>query len=522
MTALLGRPGTRTLAAHIDRRGAHRRNALRERIATVVEVLSGAPATGDLATTELLLRLEQALRDPSLSQLWLALAVISGRLPDDPAVQQALRTARLDGSLAALRGTIAAIRPPWPIERGPWRRVRVVTDEVLVDLQHTARTGLATGIQRVARESARRWSRDHEPLLVGWTADMRGLRALDAAEREQALYGGAVERLPRASRGEVIVPWRCTYVLPELMTEAQRARPLQAMLRYSGSQGAMIGFDCVPLTSAETIADGMGAGFSIMLSAMAHGDRIATISESAGTEYRGWRTMLSGAGLTGPDIEPIVLPVDAVEPSAAAIQEARDLLITGGLPVVLCVGSHEPRKNHLAVLHAAELLWREGLAFSLVFVGGNAWNGQRFEDRLAELKRMGRPVESVRALSDDLLWAAYRLARCVVFPSLNEGFGLPVAESLASGTPVITSAFGSMREIAAHGGAILIDPRDDHDLRRGLHTLLTDDDVHARLSAEARHRTVRSWDDYAAETWSYLVDGRLPERLVSSRPAGAA
>ena len=117
--------------------------------------------------------------------------------------------------------------------------------------------------------------------------------------------------------------------------------------------------------------------------------------------------------------------------------------------MVLCVGSHEPRKNHLAVLHAAELLWREGVAFSLVFVGGNAWRAERFVDQGRAAAGGGRPIVSVRALPDDLLWAAYRLAHCLIFPSLNEGFGLPVAEALASGTPVVTSEFGSMQEIAA-------------------------------------------------------------------------
>ena len=48
------------------------------------------------------------------------------------------------------------------------------------------------------------------------------------------------------------------------------------------------------------------------------------------------------------------------------------------------MGSHEPRKNHLAVLHAAEVLWREGLPFSLVFVGGNSWNSGDFEAQVEQ------------------------------------------------------------------------------------------------------------------------------------------
>jgi len=194
----------------------------------------------------------------------------------------------------------------------------------------------------------------------------------------------------------------------------------------------------------------------------------------------------------------------------SAIAQARDLLLSGELPMVLCVGSHEPRKNHLAVLHAAELLWREGQRFSLIFIGGNGWHGEQFEARLAELQAGGRPVEAIRALSEERLWAAYRLAHCVLFPSLNEGFGLPVAESLASGTPVITSGFGSMLEIASQGGALLIDPSDDHDLRDALRTLLTDTNTYDRLKREATLHGVRTWDDYAAEVWAFLVEGTHP------------
>ena len=68
------------------------------------------------------------------------------------------------------------------------------------------------------------------------------------------------------------------------------------------------------------------------------------------------------------------------------------------------------------------------------------------------------------------------MARFTVFPSLNEGFGLPLAESLACGTPAVTSDFGSMREIVdGGGGALLVDPRDDHSVADGMRSLLTDD-----------------------------------------------
>jgi glycosyltransferase involved in cell wall biosynthesis len=182
--------------------------------------------------------------------------------------------------------------------------------------------------------------------------------------------------------------------------------------------------------------------------------------------------------------------------------------------MVLVVGSHEPRKNHLAVLHAAERLWREGQRFNLVLVGAGSWNAAAYQTALQELLGSGRPVQSIRGLPDRLLWAAYRLAHVTLFPSLNEGFGLPVAESLAAGTPVITSDFGSMRDIAAPEGtplgALLVDPRDDDSLTDALRTLLTDQRTYARLKAETREHKERSWDEYATELWDFLVDGVRP------------
>jgi len=301
------------------------------------------------------------------------------------------------------------------------------------------------------------------------------------------------------------VPWRCTYVLPELAVEPARTARMLALARWSGSRTGVIGFDCVPLSTAETVGAGMGSAFAGNLAAVRHMDAVVAISHTAGQEYAGWRRMLAGTGLGGPRIDVAMLPVQAETPSPEALDRCRARFAGAGLPLVLVVGSHEPRKNHAAVLEAAETVWRSGVEFRLLFVGGNAWGAEAFTARLAELVSNGRPVESVRALSDDDLWATYALARCVLFPSLNEGFGLPVAEAIALGTPVVTSGFGSMKEISDGRGALLVDPRDDAQIADALRRLLVDDDLLGRLAAEALAVPHGSWDDYARAVWASLV-----------------
>jgi glycosyltransferase involved in cell wall biosynthesis len=431
------------------------------------------------------------------------MSVLGEGMPTDAEMRSAWLRCQMDGPWSVLGPLLERIASPW---YSPGETLQVAVGAVVVDLQHTAKTELATGIQRVAREVSRRWNARHSIVLVGWDNRERWLRRLAPEEARRALglsqgsdHGGNLTR---------VVPYQCTYLLPELAVEPSRTSRIRAMARYSGCTTGVIGFDCVPITSAETTGEGMGGAFAGNLSAVRHMTRVAPISRSAAGEYLGWRRMLRGAGFTGPDIREVALPLEAAPEEPGASEAARARLAVADMPLVLCVGSHEPRKNHLAVLHAAEILWRDGLRFALSFVGGNAWNSQGFQARLSALQAVGRPVQSVTSISDATLWAAYRMARVVLFPSLNEGFGLPVAEALACGTPVVTSNYGSMQEIAEHGGAIMIDPRSDAAITDALRRVLTDDHLHARLAEEARRRAPRSWEDYASEAWDYLVHGR--------------
>lgn len=500
-----GLPGSSL--ARVAQLPGYRAEVLRRRLAVLSAALSGDPVADGASVADLLAELERRLEKAEPTEMWLATAVLTASLPPAPDVLRAVRRCRLDGARSVLTGLLAA---------GGFRRLRatslpdveVVSGQVLVDLEHTSRTELATGIQRVARMTASRWSRDHDVVLVGWNKDLSALRRLPPDEAARALTGSTQGLGPAAdsSPETVVVPWQATYVLPELAADRPRTLRLLALARFARSRTGVIGFDCVPISSAETTDVGVSEAFTGNLAGIRHFRRVTAISESAAEEYRGWAHMLSAIGERGPDIRTVQLPVEAHEPSAASLAEARERLLIGGLPLVLCVGTHEPRKNHLAVLHAAETLWRRGVRFNLAFIGGHSWNSRRFDDGVARLQAAGRPIETLASVTDELLWAAYRVSHCVVFPSLNEGFGLPVAEALSCGTPVVTSNFGSMAEIAAEGGAVLVDPRDDSSLTEGLARVLGDEELHARLRTEAAARPHRSWDDYARETWDLLAD----------------
>jgi glycosyltransferase involved in cell wall biosynthesis len=149
------------------------------------------------------------------------------------------------------------------------------------------------------------------------------------------------------------------------------------------------------------------------------------------------------------------------------------------------------------------------MLFRLRFIGGSGWMSEEFDELADQLIAAGRDVRVERAVSDDVLEAAYGEASYTVFPSLHEGFGLPVAESLARGRPVVTSRYGATAEVAA-GRARLVDPRDDDDLLEALRASLLDPHgvpgAGERTSADDRTAPTESWEEYAERLWNELVE----------------
>jgi glycosyltransferase involved in cell wall biosynthesis len=470
------------------------RSTLRVRLLQAAEALGvetgGVPQTLDATLTVLATR----LNEPSARASYLLLAVTAGRIPLASEVVELEREWRLTGSARMLAAVLAAARSANRLRLAASPVIRVESG-IIVDVHDTAHSPFTTGIQRVTRSVLTAWA-DHPTVLVAWSPGYGAPRSLSRRERLLAL---GVEGA--AARAEIVIPFGATWVLPEIAVEATRAARIRSIALHSGSRTVAIGHDCIPITSAETAGQKMPGSFARYLSALAEFDVIASTSSSSRAEFEGWRTMLGGAGIAGPDIRPVLLPTSTTPPPIGAASLV-DLGIADGATVVLAVGSHEPRKNHLALVQAAELAWRSGLEFTLVLVGGNSWGREAFDAAVAAARADGRALVTVAGASDAVVWSLYRRASFTVFPSLNEGFGLPVVESISAGTPVITSDFGSMRESAKGYGGLLIDPRNDTDLAGAMRQLLTDDALLARLEKQTQRAPRRSWAQYATELWS--------------------
>ncbi len=492
---------------------------LAQRLRAVSAVLlaePGPPAKDEASrdagnVLDLLVRAIQTNLSPD--RLWLLLTAVSCVYPTPEDVMAGVRFFQLatpvEATLWLLDQTVAS-----DLQDAASGELQVVTDRVVVDVDHSARYDMHIGIHQVVRRTLPVWDRDHDILPVAWTDDRGACRTLSSVEEDRVMRWGM--RPDDTGGSDIsppgrIVPWRTVVVLPEVPPE-HAWRRLAALAQFSGNAVVAIGHDCVPVVSADLVHPGEPQSFCRYLSILKHARRIAGVSGSAAAEFRGFAATLPAQGLAGPTVlecpEPS-RPVTAAGPATPGPVRAD----TGGTPLVLSVSGLAPRKNQLALLFAAERLWRDGLDFEVLLIAGSWWAPET-SAMIDRLQEAGRPLRLHTLATDEEVAAAYRAARFSVLTSLHEGYGLPVAESLASGTPVITTNYGSTAQIAMNGGALLVDPRDDEALVDAMRSLLTDDELLQRLRLETRARPDRTWGDYAVELWDGLVEPAL--RAVES------
>ncbi len=494
-------------AARHERALAGRLRVCAETVLTAVppvEADSGRDASVCLAAL-----VDELSSNRAESLAWLLLTTVAGAYPSADDVHALRRHAELSSPLEltlALLDTAARLAAL----HGTADCVMSIVSGVVVDVDSCARSAFHNGIQRIARGSVTSWRRKHDLTLVAWTDSAGITRALDRAEELRAAHWGEgldaedhAEPAGGSVRPHLVVPWHATLVLVEVPL-ADRCPGLAALAELSGTAVVAIGYDAIPVVSADLRPFGEPNAFTSYLTVIKHATHVAGISTSATAEFDGFREALASQGLKGPKVAELLLPTSVPDVPAGYARHSP------ARPKVLSVGRLEPHKNHGALLHAAERLWREGVDFELELIGGPGWDITLVEHQLDRLIRQGRPVVWRGTVSDPDLWRSIRDASFTVFISLHEGFGLPVAESLACGTPVMTTRYGSQGEIAQTGGCLTVDPRDDEDVLRVLRIMVTSAETRQRLRAEAAARPTRGWQDYTDALWDLLITSAGP------------
>jgi glycosyltransferase involved in cell wall biosynthesis len=169
---------------------------------------------------------------------------------------------------------------------------------------------------------------------------------------------------------------------------------------------------------------------------------------------------------------------------------------------LLWAGQISPPKNVGRLLQAFASI-KEDIPHHLVLAGERRWGATRELELIEQLGLESR-VHRPGWISHDELPAFYNLAELFVFPSLYEGFGIPLLESMACGCPIVTASTGSPPEVV-DGAAALVDPLDASDIARGIRSVLKDAKLRQALVDRGRARAKDfSWDKCAGQTLDVL------------------
>jgi glycosyltransferase involved in cell wall biosynthesis len=195
---------------------------------------------------------------------------------------------------------------------------------------------------------------------------------------------------------------------------------------------------------------------------------------------------------------------------------ARGRRLVGG-PYVLAVGTIEPRKDHVSLVRAMADIWPILGDIKLVVVGGDGWGRHLVDEVVTELgvadrvQFRGYVNEADKA---DLLSGA----ELMVYPSVYEGFGLPILEAMQAGVPVVSTTAGAIPEVAGRA-AVLVEPRDPTALAGAMLGVIEDESVRARLVSAGRDRASRySWAAAAEQLvnlYHQLVGVPVPSLAVT-------
>jgi glycosyltransferase involved in cell wall biosynthesis len=172
-----------------------------------------------------------------------------------------------------------------------------------------------------------------------------------------------------------------------------------------------------------------------------------------------------------------------------------------GRPYFVCVGTIEPRKNHLLLLN----IWRRmaesagsGGVPKLVLIGRRGWENEQIVDMLERCPSLADCVKELNNLPDAVMWEAVRGARALLMPSFAEGYGMPVAEAIRLGVPVICSDLPALREA---GGSVpeYLDPLDGPGWIAAIRDYARLDDGKRKLQlSRMKGRRMPTWREHVA------------------------
>ncbi len=401
--------------------------------------------------------------------------------------------------------------------------VQIGTVYYFVD--HTIQCPINTGMQRVVRKLGRYLYESGVSIkFVKWDAGLQALVLVNHNDLNHLskwhgpeLNVESMRSYPQAEHAPVLIdPHKSDgqqwLVVPEVTHVTYHQTPVTLDIITTanrlGLKTAFVYYDAIPLrlTEYKEAAEKHEMYMQHLLLA----NLIVPISSRSAVELTDFFDIHQMCRTNKPRIETICLPGESQ--LSKRIYEHGEFIADENF--ILCVGSIEPRKNQTSLVKAFENFCaaNPGTKWRLVLAGN--LRGDVAAEINASIARDSR-ISHVQNLSDEALDKLYRTCSFTVFPSVEEGFGLPIIESLWYAKPCICANFGAMVEVAVDGGCYLIDTNKLGDLEGAIAHLAKTPELRQRLAKEASTRVLSTWGNYSNRVMELLQEESDPLRELA-------
>lgn len=450
-----------------------------------------------------------------------ALRILSGTWLEPEQWQHAIARFRTrftwDNTLAAYQAALTHIVPArdphWP--------------QLVVDASACLRDPANTGVARVVRSLCRKLQDFGRPLFVAWDEYLQTyVLPTEAEYHNLATYGGPDPNpshyaLPRSLPhrrlrlgGVVGSRLRGGWLLQGEIVFERQGPQRRSQARALGLRVAAIFYDAIPVTHPQWVPDtAIRDNHAAYMRGLAECDRVLPISADAEHQLRAFwdeqhlpvRAQLRHCWIPG-------------ELTAAPRATVAPLPPSPGTPLrILCVSTLEPRKNHRSLLAALRQIAHSHpqLDWELHLIGNRYAGAEAIVHEVQAAAAADPRIRWHGVVDDHTLNQHYAQAQLTVYPSLVEGYGMPIVESLWHGRPCVCHHSGVMAQLAEQGGCQTVDMSDASALAHTLVALAGDSVRYAALAQEALARHILTWRGYARALLQQLAEHK-------SVPASAA
>jgi len=378
-----------------------------------------------------------------------------------------------------------------------------------------------TGIQRVCRILARELMNSGAELVpIKWNSESQEIQIASLSELQYLgnWNGPSPDKWSKVmDLNDLHEDDRYLMVDLPLNRDLEIQRNILEYFKKKKVQTSAIFYDAIPHKLSNMYPENFTKAHREYMDMLDSVDKIFAISSHSRKDLIDYINISKNRGL---NIEERIISIELPTqfPGAPARNEV-NIGKNDELCTILTVGTVEPRKNHETLIQAFLLAERASKRpLKLVILGSDSSFDRDLPKRIDALIEKSRNITWIKDASDGVLEKFYQEASFTIYPSYEEGFGLPIAESLWFGLPCICADFGQMKEIASKGGCLPTNVLSKESLSESILLLGNDLEKVKTLQLEIKSRYFRTWSDYGQDIISALFPKIVQNTSGPSKP----